>query len=49
MFPLIQIRDGCVRKLVRHCKKVESLVLANCTHIGNTALSEIGTYLPNIR
>ena len=44
-----QIRDSAVKKIVRHCPLVTTLVLANCPLISDVTLAEIATNLPRIR
>jgi len=46
---LFQIRDSAVKKIVRHCPLVTTLVLANCPLISDVTLAEIATNLPRIR
>lgn len=44
-----QVRDSAVKRIVRHCPLVTTLVLANCPLITDVSLAEIATNLPRIR
>ena len=49
IYIFFQIKDNCIRYVVKNCPRLKTIVLANCPNISDVSLLEISTYLSDIR